>query len=284
MKPGTAVRELMKSFSKYISLIILLCALILPANCHAADSILDFSTWSKEKKVIGANLAGVLFITTWGVINWDYGQTSPHAESEGWFEKDTKEGGADKLGHFYDAYVVQRGLSLLYESWGYKKKAAAYYGFLSSFGIFSYMEFGDSFSDFGFSYEDFIMNFLGSGIGYLIDLNPDIASKIDFRIEIEPDLSKGDFFTDYENHKYLMAIKLDGFDFIDGPLEYLELHTGYYGRGYSDSNIKDERNVYVGLGINLSKIFADYKYYKTSTVLNYLQIPFTSLQFRKDLN
>lgn len=240
---------------------------------------------TKEQKLVAANVGGALFITGWGLVNWDYGQRSLSFRNEEWFGHNTKEGGADKVGHFHSNYVLSHILSGLCEHWGYPKEKAALYGTLSSFGLMSYMEFGDSFSEFGFSYEDFLMNALGSYVGYIMYTHPELSRKIDFRIEYLPTLQEQDFFTDYERTKYLVALKLDGFDVIENEyLKYLELHLGYYARGYSEVNVRDERNLYVGIGINISRIFSKLSYKKTAKFFNYYQPPFSYLEFRKELN
>jgi hypothetical protein len=166
----------------------------------------NVSDWDKEQKLVATNVAGALFITGWGIANWDYFQASPSAQNEGWFGEKTKEGGADKLGHFYVNYALSHGLSYLYERWGYPHNQAAVYGAWSSFGLMGLMELGDSFSDFGFSYEDMLMNAVGSYTGYLMWTRPELMRKIDFRVEFTPEFDEPDIFTDYENLKYLVAL------------------------------------------------------------------------------
>ncbi|WP_186441102.1 DUF2279 domain-containing protein [Desulfamplus magnetovallimortis] len=232
-------------------------------------------------KSLSVSLAGIGVITAWGVLKWDYFSQAPHAGSEGWFANTTEEGGADKLGHLYTSYAVSRGLSSLYENWCFTKDNAALYGSLSSFAIMGYMEFGDSFSEYGFSYEDMISNFLGCTAGYLLHKNPDLASKFDLRWEygFEPD--DADFSTDYENSKYLLALKFNGFETINKTfLKHFELHMGYYVRGFSDDEVKKERNIYFGIGLNLTDLFRRYSWKKTATLLNYIQIPGTYLQYK----
>ncbi len=41
----------------------------------------------------------------------------------------------------------------------------------------SYMEFGDSFSNYGFYHEDFLMNPFGCTAGYLLYANPNLSKK-----------------------------------------------------------------------------------------------------------
>ncbi|MGD2064049.1 MAG: DUF2279 domain-containing protein [Nitrospirota bacterium] len=246
----------------------------------------NVSDWNNEQKLIATNAAGSLFVLGWGIVNWDYFQKQPHSGNEGWFGEDTDEGGADKLGHFYAGYVLSHGLAYQYERWGYRHDQAAVYGALSGFGLTGLMELGDSFSRYGFSYEDMVMNTLGSLAGYLVWIHPELMRKIDIRLEFMPRFDQGDVFTDYEHQKYLIALKLDGFDGLrDSPLRYLDLQFGYYARNYSQSNsATGERNLYVGLGLNLSRVFTDLSWWKTARVFNYLQLPGTHVDLRRDLN
>lgn len=240
-----------------------------------------------RRDILYTNLVGAAVITAWGVANWEYGAREPHSDSEGWFERDTKSGGSDKLGHFYASYAIGSGLSSLYENWGYSQKEAAYYGALSSFVLLNYMEIGDSFSsEFGFSYEDFIMNTAGVLSSYFLYAHPELSKRIDLRIEYIPSLNSADVITEYEKMKYLIAFKAEGFDGISNSyLKYLELHLGYYARNYKGGfSDESERIVYVGIGFNFSRILRKNGYAKTSRFLNYYQLPYTYLPLEKDLN
>ena len=105
-------------------------------------------------------------------------------------------------------------------------------------------------------------------------------------LEYNPFLDTGfenqtDFTTDYERMKHLIAIKGEGFElFEDTPLEYLEFHLGYYSRNFNHDSLPlegRERNLYVGLGVNLSKIFRPYMG-NYSTLFNYVQLPATYVE------
>ncbi|MEA3487263.1 MAG: DUF2279 domain-containing protein [Thermodesulfobacteriota bacterium] len=241
--------------------------------------------FTKEEKLVALNTGALLAITAWGVALWDYGENHPSMKKEGWFQEDTDKGGADKLGHFYSNYVISHGFSSLYESWGYEHDKAALYGALSSFGLIGFMEIADSISEFGFSPEDFAMNFLGSCAGYFLSMHPDIARKIDFRVEYIPTFQDPDIVTDYEKMRFFVALKLDGFDAVTNKyLKYLELHLGDYVNGYEESGDERSRNIYAGVGINISKIFNGLSYKRTSKFFNYYQLPCTYIKFNKDLD
>lgn len=230
---------------------------------------------SEKNTVLISNAVGLSLITTWGILNWDYFKRSPRRAEEGWFSDSTDSGGFDKLGHFHFSYSLSHLLAYIYEESGYSPESAARFGALSSFGMASWMEVGDSFSRYGFSWEDFLMNLVGSSTGYLFYTHPEIASKIDFRIEFDPDFSTTDFVTDYERQKFVVALKLDGFRFSqDNWLKYVELHLGYYTRGFPD-RIDRERNVYAGIGLNISRLFKSLSMPRTSRVFDYVQVPHT---------
>jgi uncharacterized protein YfiM (DUF2279 family) len=277
----------MYSFLLYITkgihkpglLVLIFLLLILPFNFLGAEEGL-----SKDQKVLMTNLGGIAAITVWGIANWDYFENEPKKGSEGWFAEDSYEGGADKFAHFYFSYTLSHMLSYTFEYWDYSSEKSALLGSLSSFAMMSYMEFGDAFSNYGFSHEDFLMNLFGCATGYLLYQYPNLAKKIDFRIEYIPKFDQADLFSDYENMKFLMAVKLGGFEsFKNTYAEYLELHLGYYARGYNDG-LNKERNIYIGIGISLSEILSKFSMEKTSKVFNYYQLPYTYISIDQDRN
>ena len=87
------------------------------SNAGEAASSFQSENLNKQEnqKLLLVTMAGVGVITAWGIIQWDYFSQTPHAKSEGWFANDTKEGGADKLGHMYISYLGTHGFSYLYE-------------------------------------------------------------------------------------------------------------------------------------------------------------------------
>lgn len=239
-----------------------------------------FLTRGQKTLVLNAGTAAAVLI--YGYVKWDYGKSSFNFQNEGWFERDSKSGGADKVGHFWSSYAMSHLYSYVYRKWGYTESEANLYGALSGLGFQALMEVADGFSPSqGFSYQDMIMNIAGAGVGYIWGKYPGLARKIDFRLEYKPEFSSRDFgiFTNYERQRYLIALKASGFDFIKNPyLRYLEFHVGYYARGYKDyeEGGPDDRRrkIYVGLGFNVSRLVQ--KYVKT-TVFDYFQIPYTSV-------
>lgn len=231
-----------------------------------------------DRRIAATRWIGAGVISAWGLLNWDYGEQSMHATSEGWFGADTNEGGADKMGHLYTSYVMTRAFDGLYRHWGAEGKSAARDAAISSLLITGFMELGDGFSPYGVSYEDMIMNVAGSLVGYQLATNETWERRLDLRMEYVPSGSN-DPLTDYENARYLMALKLDGFSgMAQTPLKWLELHAGYYVRGFDDPAATDHRIAYVGIGINLTSMFERAGWHRTSTFLQYYQVPGTSVR------
>jgi VanZ family protein len=238
--------------------------------------------FTSGQKTLLLNAGAMAAVLVYGFSKWDYGKSSFNFKEEGWFERDSQSGGADKLGHFWSSYAMSHLYSYVYRKWGYTESEANLYGALSNLGFQTFMEVADGFSPSqGFSYEDMIMNIVGTGVAYAWGKAPYLSRKIDFRMEYKPEFSSRDFgfSTNYGRQRFLIALKADGFDFIKNPyLRYLEFHVGYYARGYKDYDEGGpddrRRKIYVGLGFNVSRLVQ--KYVKT-TVFDYIQIPYTSV-------
>jgi hypothetical protein len=269
--------------------LLILNAFFLGPNCQAESSASaqkKTRDLSAREKVILTNIAGNTIVGIWGTMHWDYGSRSAHARMEGWFGYDTLHGGADKIGHTYANYGVGHMLARQYEAWGYPRESAARYGAYSSLMIHTVMEFGDSFSAFGFSVQDYTMNVIGAGLAYFMYRDPVINQYVDLRVEYIPTFNKYDVFTDYGGLKYLAALKLNAFPvFKKTPLQYIELKAGYYARGYEIDGVTDkQRNLYAAVGLNISRIF-DVKAGGTAAfLLTYFEVPHTYIESKNNLN
>jgi len=239
---------------------------------------------TRKDKAVLLNAAAVGGVLTYGTFMWHYWDQTPHVQSEGWFGKSTKHGGADKAGHMYTGYLAGRISSNIYRSWGYDRKEAAGLGAITSLLLTGAMEAGDSFSDYGFSPEDMVANMAGAGLGYLLERFPDTGDFIDFRIEYAPPLSriKADPLTDYEYLKYMLAFRFAGFDSLkESPLRYIDLLTGYYTRNFQGDAQLDrrERDLFIGVGLDLSELLS---FTSVSVVFRYLELPYTYIQGTKE--
>ena len=242
-----------------------------------------FDEWPRKQKVVALNLAVVGTIAVVGAVSWDYGSTSFHFQNEGWFERDTKYGGADKLGHAFGAYALTSAYNYLYKQWGYSEEEAIWGGALSSWSQMTLIEVGDGFSsENGFSWEDELMNTIGVGMAYLRHRYPSIRNKFDFRMEWFPSSeflhgNQSDPFTDYSGQKYLIALKPDGFLKTDNPmLKAMELQFGYFTRGYDGDDATDRhRSTYVGIGLNVTYLLEQLTGHDAWHVFDYYQVPYT---------
>jgi hypothetical protein len=167
---------------------------------------------------------------------------------------------------------------------------ASYNAALLAWGVMLGVEVFDGFSsDHGFSYEDLIFNFFGAGFSVMRNTVPGLREKLDFRIEYIPSGNVDGFhpFTDYSGQKYVLALKLAGFDRLGStPLRFIELQGGYFARGFTEAEEERGESLrkvpYAAVGINLSELFfGKTKMGKTTfgrysaRFLEYVQIPYT---------
>ena len=262
---------------------------VLAAQPLPADTSAQESWWAsqpKENKLLYTNATAAALIGVWGLIQWDYGSEGWNTADEGWFEKDSKYGGADKLGHFWSTYVFSDALTGLYTSWGYPSEKANIYAAFSAWTVQAIMEVGDATSESqGFAWEDMMANTVGALASVLMERYPELDRKIDFRVEYVFNEPVNGIFDDYSNQYYSVALKLDGFDaFQDTFLKYFELHAGYYTRGYGEPEDEDSRSFYGGITINFSSLLKQNGWQKTGKTLEYLQIPYSVPKVSHDLD
>lgn len=226
---------------------------------------------------------------------WSDSSTEFKIRHEGWFDADTPNGGADKLGHGYSFYVSTRLLKKGFEWAGHGSKQAAQLAGLSSAALSVGVEIMDGFTDkYGFSTEDMIMNLSGIGMGVFLESYPQWDELFDFRLKYWPssdarELKEYDPLADYSGQTYLFIVKASGIPFLRQNTfsRYLELAVGYGTRGYqpTDGTGRQEtsRHLYYGISLNLSLLLSDTIFKKSSyrnateNLLEYFQMPGTSL-------
>lgn len=263
--------------------------------------------WDHTKSIPWRLGGAFAAITVTGVANWNWGSSPFRFESEGWFGKDTISGGMDKVGHAYTAFVLADFLTDgINNKWG-ESRSTSYSGALLSMGLMTYIEIFDGFSkDHGFSHEDLAMNAAGALFSVARRTTPGLREKLDFRLLYQPSGGTiralldcfpkphcdrdGQTFrspiTDYKSQRYLLALKLAGFDqFADTPLRLLELHGGYYARGFTREEKERgdpiRRRLFVGAGLNVSELLFRGRPRglgkAVGSLLEYLQVPYTAV-------
>ena len=233
-----------------------------------------------------AALAGVGIAV--GVYDWGWGENNFHVTQEGWFGKNTTYGGIDKLGHAWSAQLMSDYITWRLRSTGYNGYESSVTAALLTGIAFAGVEIGDGFSHYGGSPEDLIASASGIAFSFLGNNVPGLHDKVDFRMQYVPS-GHSDFvgIGDYDGKKFLLAWKLGEFDaFKDTPLRYLEIHTGYYARGFGDpahvGGVERSRTAYVGLGLNLSELLFSQPGLRDTTAGSvirafnkYIQLPYT---------
>lgn len=211
-------------------------------------------------------------------------------EEEGLFGKDTANLGVDKVAHAYNAYVLS---DIIYARMKRKTGSSASTALASSaiaFGLDVYAEMFDAFEDrSGFSLSDVGFNVLGAGFSYLRNSVPGVRERLDFRLLLLPNrdiYSISNKKEHFRQERFLFALKLAGFPKVaQSPLRFVELHAGYYARGFTDRERARgdarERKLFVGVGINLTELLFRRSRSTISRVartgLEYLQVPYTAV-------
>lgn len=232
--------------------------------------------------------AAVGLMATIGLSDWNWGSQSFHFTNEGWFGEDTKYLGVDKLGHAYSGYLLTEYFTQRIAHSDTDRAGAALTGAVLGMGIQTYVEILDGFSDNGFSGEDFVVDGIGVGFSVLRSHVPGLANKLDFRMEYVPSGNDGAFkpFHDYSGQKYLLALKLSGFENLeDTPLRFVELQAGYFARGFTDAEQERgddiRREPYVAVAFNLQELLDGGPMRDTlpseaaRRALEYVQLPYT---------
>lgn len=224
-------------------------------------------------------------ITYLGLKTWKWGNTDFHFNSEGWFGEDTGSMGMDKLGHAFTTYLMSEYLTQRILQGADDPRGAAFTAAALAMGLQTYVEIFDGFStDHGFSNEDMVADAAGAAFSVLRSTVPGLADKLDFRMEYIPSgNAKISPVSDYSGQKYLLALKLSGFEKLEEtPLKFVELQAGYYARGFTDNEKENgderRREPYVGIGINLQQVFARWDSVPSLVVqrgLEYVQVPYT---------
>ncbi len=249
--------------------------------------------WSPEKKAVALNAATLGTLAIIGAAKWDYGSTAFHFEDEGWFDRDTPDGGADKLGHAFLGYTLTGAFSWAYRQWGFSEDQAFVRGAVNSLMITTMIEVGDGFSKSqGFCWQDEVMDVAGIGIAYLRYRVPGVRERVDFRVEWIPSASfheKWDPFTDYSGQRNVLAFKPGGFLNTKDPFwNLIEFQVGYYTRGYASIDRpyfhSEKRYVYAALGLNMTYLVETLTGHTTWGVFEYYQVPYTYVPFKNDLD
>ncbi len=246
------------------------------------------STFSRQAKSVRLEvLAAGVAITATRLSDVTTGGSKFHFKNEGWFGKSTYSLGMDKMHHAWKTYVITDVMESIIRRRTGENAGAAKTGAILSLGLLTYGEILDGFTArTGFSNQDMTVHLAGAGLSLLRNTVPGLRDKLDFRMEFKPTFgAEGLHLVDQlEKRKYFLSAQLSGFKSTrETPWRFVELHMGYYARGFSDraklAGEPQKRRVFVGLGFNVQELFSRHpnsrieRYAKGA--LDYVQIPYT---------
>lgn len=248
-------------------------------------------TFGRQAGAVGWELAAITAaVTATRVKDVTKGGSHFHFKSEGWFGRNTETLGMDKMHHGWKSYFMTDILQTLIEERTGDRRGAAYTSALLGLGVMAYAEVLDEFTArTGFSNEDMAIHVAGAGLSLVRNIVPGLREKIDFRMEMKP-TGKGDdlhLINQLAQRKYLLAAQLSGFRALEeSPWRFVELHVGYYGRGFTEIERARgdplRRKLFVGIGFNVQQLFSARPGSRVERIakgaFDYIQLPYTSLR------
>lgn len=252
----------------------------------------DGGGWKKEYLAYGLVAGTITGISIYGFTSWDWGNGRWGWAHEGGFGENTYSGGADKLGHLYTHYLLQRAFNNAFE-WSLEDREKALLlstGTAAMVGLL--IEVGDGTSDeYGFSWEDMAADLAGIGIGALLEYFPVADEFVGLSLSYNTDSSGGgakerkatSLLNDYSGQKIMMNFRLAGFRAVgvDIPefMRYIQFDFGYYTRGYTGYDAPDaeeRRHLFAGISLNFMEVVKDFypEEKRSSFICVALQQPF----------
>jgi predicted lipoprotein DUF2279 len=246
--------------------------------------------WAVERRtlVTGVAIGGVVGLTAANsLLGYD---TQPfHFNREGFFDADTRDGGADKASHFTDYYVVTKEFGYFYEKIGYSEREARWLALGTTMLGGFVNELSDGFTHHGFSPEDLLMDWGGGAMATLISATH-TNDLFGFRASHVPGAT-------YIHDVYVADLKLAGvadrLRLNVGPLRFLFVSLTYGVKGYRSGSTSAEQQRQVGLeiGLNLEEILNAVGVtrdrwwgYALHLVADNIRFPYTAIGVRYDLN
>jgi hypothetical protein len=274
-------------------------AAFVPPSFYSMNQLGDH-LWSVrwEMAAVGGALAVI------GLRDWGWGDSGFQFIKEGWFAKNTRHGGMDKIGHAFSTFVIADLITDRIRANAANPTGAEITGALVGFGIMGLVETLDGFAGkHRFSREDIAANAVGATFSVIRNAVPGMREKLDWRLMYTPASSERPGITTsdagilppYERQRYVMALKASGFEGLKNtPLRYVELHAGFDARGFEKKEralrYPIERTFYVGVGLNLNEVlfgagslpnFAKHKDTLPARIaqktFEYIQVPYTAI-------
>ncbi len=232
------------------------------------------------KKAGSVAIVGAIYGTAWTWVSaawWSRKNASKGFVflDEGAFGIDTYAGGADKLGHYYTNYLMNRGFAGILEWGGFSRTGSIISSTLLTTAFFSAIEVKDGYHfNYGFSAGDVIANLSGQGTALALMLLPSLDRAVSVKIMYFP---SRDFFhalstdgplntpEDYSGQTYLLCYHPASLEVVNREkalrwLRYVDVSFGYATRGYKPIPDPPERVrelVSIGFSFNFQSLFDD---------------------------
>ncbi len=198
---------------------------------------------------------------------------------------------ADKLGHFYFAYLTTNIYSDLFQWAGIKKRKALLYGGLVAFTFQTFTEIRDGFSKgYGFSWGDLTANFLGAAYPSLQEYYP-VLRPFNFKVSFYPSekFKNGEhssILDDYESTYHWLSIDVNGLlpqsakevfpDFINIAIGHSVKNLDGFGGG--------NHELYISLDWDFEALPGDAPFWKTlKRWLNFYHFPAPAVKVYPDV-
>ena len=232
-----------------------------------------------HKKVLRYTLlfAAPTVTILYGAKAWDWGDNEKFRwGNEGWYGYNTCSGGADKTGHAYSHYIVQRWSYAIFDYTENGRATKWWYSIFTSAFIGTLIEVGDGFTGrYGFSKEDLIADYSGIALGVIMDRFPTFNAFVGFSGEYKPTNGFKRYPTNktwlnftgaYSGWKWMFNFKLAGFRYVGVKIpefmRYIMLDVGYYTRNYTSydnyvGNWEKRREWFYGVSVNMREVVKD---------------------------
>jgi hypothetical protein len=231
--------------------------------------------WQKAGSVA---IVGGIYGTAWAWVSAAWWTRKGDATgftfmNEGAFSLDTYAGGADKMGHYYAAYLMNRGFAGILEWGGFPRTGSIITATALTTAFLTAVEYKDAYHlRYGWSWGDIIANSSGQGVALALMLVPPLDEMLSTKIMYFP---SSDFFhalstdgplntpEDYTGQTYLFSYHLGSLPFVKrnkdlSALRYVDLSVGYGTRGYKPIPDPPEvvrQELSLGFSVNFQRVF-----------------------------
>ncbi len=215
-------------------------------------------------------------VYTWAYFAWYKGRKKTDElifRDEGYFSLDTYAGGADKFGHMWSNYALNRITAEVLMAGGWTPAAASLISTVATSTFFVLIEFKDGYhAGFGFSWGDMLFNTMGEALAVVMVNYPAVDEMFDFRVEYNPtDLYLEKLYNDgvvdaaedYSGQTFILAYHLGSIERLAasdrwGWLRYFDATLAFSAGNFlpepKDPSIFREQDLFVGFAINVQEI------------------------------